>query len=163
MPASRKPRKAYRPRPVNRLSHVSTIMGVGLLTLDDRSIWALALDAAITEVARGTATKDHWDEIISAVSLVEELIRMGRADDPSDLVPAAEQAIVDILQRRKEGILAVRASELAALRSLMEGWIRLLEGITHAEKYQAEQRLKLRKSSPHNRKVPNVPDSLVRR
>jgi hypothetical protein len=88
---------------------------------------------------------------------------MGRADDPGDLVPAAEQAIVDILQRRKTGILAVRESELAVLRSLMEDWIRLLDGITHAEKYQAEQRLKMRKSSPHNTKVPNVPDGLVRR
>lgn len=163
MPANRKPRKAYRPKPVNRLAHVSTIMGVGLLTLDDRSIWALALDAAITEVAKGTATKEHWDEIISAVSLVEELIRMGRADDPGDLVPAAEQAIVDILQRRKEGTLAVRASELAALRNLMEEWIDLLEGITHAEKYKAEQRLKLRKSSPHNTRLPNVIDRNARR
>jgi hypothetical protein len=45
----------------------------------------------------------------------------------------------------------------------MEDWIRLLDGITHAEKYQAEQRLKMRKSSPHNTKVPNVPDGLVRR
>ena len=163
MPANRKPRKSYRPRPVNRMSHISTVMGVALLTLDDRSIWALALDAAVTEVAKGTATKAHWDEIINAVALVEELVLMGRAQDPGGLVPAAEQAIVDILQRRKTGTLAVRASELAALRALMDGWISLLEGITHAEKFQAEERLARRRSSPNNTRLPNVPDSLPRR
>lgn len=154
MPPSRKPRKAYRPSPVNPLAHIAAMTGAGLLTLDDRAAWALQLDAAIMEVGKGTASKEHWDTILGALALSEELVRVHRYQDEGGIIPAAQQACVDILRRRKGGKSAVYASELVSLRLLMSIWIDLLEKTTMSQKFDAEARIRQRRSSPNTIKVP---------
>lgn len=152
MPKSAKPRKAYRPRGVNPTSHAVAITGASLLSIDDRTIWALQLDDAITAVGRGDASVGHWTTLFNAVALAEQLVRDRLATDSGGVVSAAQQACVDILQRT--GTRSVRSKELTALRNLQEDWISMLEGITHAQKFRAEERIELRKTSPHNVKVP---------
>ena len=151
MPRSSRPRKKYRPYGVNFQSHYVAMHGAALLTLDDRTTWAVELDAAITDVGRGQATLEQWDAIFAAVALAEQLVRDGVARDTGGVIAAAQQACVDILGRT--GSRAVRASELAALRDLQANWVALLDNITHTQKFQAEERIAIRKKSSPNVKV----------
>lgn len=150
MPRSSRPRKAYRPRGVHPQAHLVAIHGAARLSIDDRTIWALELDAAITAVGRGEATVKQWDAIFAAVALAEQLV-IDRLATDSGVVAAAQEACRAILLR--SGTRAIRSAELMALRALQADWIDLLEGLTHAQKFQAEERIALRKQSPHNIKV----------
>lgn len=125
--------------------------GAALLTLDDRAAWAVELDGAITDVGCGQATLEQWDAIFAAVALAEQLVRDGVARDTGGVITAAQQACIDILGRT--GSRAVRASELAALRDLQANWVALLDNITHTQKFQAEERIAIRKKSSPNVKV----------
>ena len=150
MPRSSRSRKAYRPRGVHPQAHLVAMQGAARLSLDDRTIWALELDAAITAVGRGEATVRQWDAIFAAVALAEQLV-IDRLATDSGVVAAAQEACRAILSR--SGTRAVRSVELAALRALQADWIALLDGLTHSQKFQAEERIALRKQSPHNIKV----------
>ena len=151
MPRSSRPRKKYRPFGVNFQSHIVAMHGAALLSLDDRTTWAVELDAAITDVGRGVATLEQWDAIFAAVALAEQLVRDGVARDTGGVIAAAQQACIDILGRTSSR--AVKASELAALRDLQANWVALLDNITHTQKSQAEERIAIRKKSSPNVKV----------
>jgi hypothetical protein len=131
-------RSRYRPRGVNPTAHLVAIQGVSWLSRDDQTLWALAIDDAVRAVAQGQASQAHWREIFDAVNLVEELVRMRKAQDPHGLVQVAQDACEAILDRqRATGVRAARASELAALHELRAGWVELMSGITQAERFAA--------------------------
>lgn len=133
--------KRYRPGPVNPQAHLVAIQGAAWISRDDQTAWALAIDDAVRHVARGTATQAHWREIFDSVNLVEELVRMRRAQDPDGLVQAAQDACVAMIDRQRAtgwpSATAARASELAALDALRAGWVTLMGGITQSERFQA--------------------------
>ncbi len=141
MPKSSKPRKQYRPHGINVTAHVVAMMGAAALHIDDRTVWSLALDSAITSVAQGKATQQEWSCIFAAAALLEDLVKAGNARDPDDIVRHAEDACIAITTRLRNGQRAVRAQELADLRALFTAWSEATEGMTQGEKFQAEQRI----------------------
>lgn len=137
-----KPRKRYRPKGVNPLAYLVAIQGAAMLTLDDRVRWAMQIDDAITAISQGKSDVSHWTAVFDAVNLVEQLIIDGFARDDDGIVEAAQQACVTIMDRRTtQGIRAVRAQELAALRALAGAWSDLMDGLTHQQRAAAEERL----------------------
>lgn len=152
MPRSNKPRRRYRPRGVNPTAHLVAILGAALLSLDDRTVWAMELDDAITNVGRAQATEEQWEVVFNAVALAEQLVLDRLALDAGGVIAAAQEACRAILTR--SGTRAVKSTELAALRALQEDWIDLLAGLSHSQKFQAEERIAARRQSPHNVKVP---------
>ena len=141
MPKSSKPRKQYRPHGINARAHVVAMMGAAALHIDDRTVWALALDSAITSVARGKASQQEWSCIFAAAALLEDLVKAGKARDPDDIVRHAEDACIAITTRYRLGQRAVRAQELADLRALFAAWSEATEDMTQGEKFLAEQRI----------------------
>ena len=138
-------RSTYRPRGVNPTAHLMAIHGAALLSKDDRTIWALQMREALDAVREARATRQHWDTIFDAVNLAEELVRMRLASDPSGVIRDAKQACADIIQRMQTtGTRAARAGELAALWDLEAAMIDILAGITHAERFRAEERIRAR-------------------
>ena len=134
--------KKYRPRAVNPFAHLVAIQGAALLTLDDRVRWALQIEDAITAVQTAKADVSHWTAIFDAVNLVEQLVLDGYAKDTDGIVEAAQQACVDIMDRRvKSGARAVRSTELAALRTLAGAWADLIDNLTHQQRRASEERL----------------------
>lgn len=135
-------RSRYRPRGVNLSAHVMAMHGAARLSVDDRTVWALQLDAAIQAVRVARAGESDWCCIFDAVNLIEEWCRMKIARDDDGLVERAQEAIVAILDRqRTTGTRAARAAELQALQALQQAWIDLLAGVTHAERFRAEERV----------------------
>ena len=142
MAANRKPRKAYRPRPVNALAMVAAIQGACLLSVEDRLAWQEQLHDALTAVRTGAAQRAQWAALFDAINLVEELVRMGVAKDPAEVVPTAQAAVCAILDRlQATGVRSARAAELQALRDLVAAFADLMAGITHAERFNAEARV----------------------
>ena len=137
---SRKRSKSYRPRGVNPTAHLVAIQGACLLSLDDRTRWALTLDAAIQAVRTGTATEADWRTLFDGVNLVEQLVLMRLARDPAGVVWAAQDACTAIIDRqRTSGVRAARAAELGALADLRAAWVTLMDGITHAQRFAADE------------------------
>jgi len=135
-------RSSYRARGVNMAAHLVAMQGAARLSLDDRTVWALQLDGAIQAVRVAQAAESEWRCIFDAVNLVEEFCRMRLARDDGGVVERAQDACVAILDRqRASGTRAARAAELQALQALQLAWIDLLAGVTHAERYRAEERV----------------------
>ena len=141
MPKSSRPRKQYKPHGINTKAHVVAMMGASALHIDDRTVWALALDSAITSVAQGKASVQQWSCIFAAAALLEQLVRDGKVRDPDGIVRHAEDACISITTRYRLGQRAVRAQELADLRALFTAWSEATENLTQNEKFQAEQRI----------------------
>ena len=139
---TRKPRKAYRPRPVNNLATLMAMQGACLLSVEDRMAWQDALHDALTAVRTGVAQRAQWAALFDAINLVEELCRMGLAKDTADVVPTAQAAVCAILDRLQAiGVRSARAAELQALRELVGAFADLMAGITHKERFDAEARV----------------------
>jgi hypothetical protein len=133
-------RSRYRPRGINPQAHVMAMQGAALLSLADRERWALQLLLALDDVRRGQAGEQAWTEIFNTINLAEALVLQRVARDPQGTVRAAQDACVAILERqRTTGTRAARAGELAALRELQAAWVDLLDGITHSERFAAEE------------------------
>jgi len=133
-------RSKYRPRGVNPEAHLVAIQGACLLSLEDRSLWAAALEGAIQAVRTATATQADWCTLFDGVNLVEQLVRMRLARDPDGLVQAAQEACTAILDRqRASGVRAARAAELGALSDLRAAWVELMDCVTHAQRFAADQ------------------------
>jgi hypothetical protein len=133
-------RSRYRPRGINPQAHVMAMQGAALLSLADRERWALQLLLALDDVRRGQAGEQAWTEIFNTINLAEALVLQRVARDPQGTVRAAQDACVAILERqRTTGTRAARAGELAALRELQAAWVDLLGGITHSERFAAEE------------------------
>lgn len=133
-------RKATPRHRANPQAWLVAIQRACLLSLDDRTCWALQLDAALDDVRRGQADQQAWSAIFDAINLAEALTLMRVARDEAGLIAAAQQACVAILDRQRlSGTRAARAAELAALRDLQAAWVDLLDGITHSQRFRAEE------------------------
>jgi hypothetical protein len=139
---TRKPRKAYRRRPLNNLATLMAMQGACLLSVEDRMGWQDLLHDALTAVRTGVADRAQWASLFDAINLVEELCRMGLAKDTADVVPTAQAAVCAILDRlQATGVRSARAAELQALRDLVSAFADLMAGITHKERFDAEARV----------------------
>lgn len=133
-------RSRYRPRGVNPQAHLVAMQGAALLSQADRERWALQLLLALDDVRRGRAEEQAWTELFNAINLAEALVLQRVARDPQGTVRAAQDACVALIERqRSTGTRAARAGELAALRELQAAWVELLDGITHSERFRAEE------------------------
>lgn len=152
-----KPRKAYRPRGVNPTAHLMAMKGAALLTLTDRIRWQAELADALAAVRTGKAGRPQWAALFDAINLVEELCRMGLAMDTADVVPRAQAAVCASQDRLKAtGVRAARAAELQALGDLVAAFADLMEGITHAQRFEAEERVAARIRRVLSESTPDV-------
>lgn len=141
---------------INPMAHLTTMMGVSLLSKDDRTVWALEMRAALDAVREAKATRDHWNTIFNSVNLAEEFSRMGLVTDPDGILKEAERACEQIIKRQKTGVRSVRASELSALRALESAMIDVLGSVTNSERFNAEERVRARMQAALNGSVPGA-------
>lgn len=145
MGRSKQPRKAYRPAGVNVHAHLMAMQGAALLTLDDRIAWQANLADALAAVRTGEAQREQWATLFDAINITEELVRMRLARDEHDVVPRAQAAVCAVLDRlQATGVRAVRAEELRALGEVVAAFADLMAGITHAQRFAADQRVATR-------------------
>lgn len=123
MAANKKPRKAYRPKPV-RIDPVGYVLtglkpvgevGDELVTLRIKNHGALA---ALTQ---GRATSLDFNMLISALNVTEALMMQELGAEYSPALKAGQEALTAIGQRcRTLGRFVLRAEEMTALNLAME-------------------------------------------
>lgn len=137
-----KPRKKYRPRPVNPVAYLTGIMGAALLTRDDVIRFSEEVHAAVDAARQGKADKPHWQSIFTAINLMDELIRMRLAKDVDGAIGQMQHTVAVILNRSAErGTKALLPDELATLRDIAATFTDLLAGLTHAQLFAAQERV----------------------
>lgn len=138
-------RSKYRPKPVNAMAHLVAMQGASKLDKTDAIRFTMVVQDAVDLISKGIAEKKHWQEIFSAINVMEALVVMGKANDESDFISDMQNAVIEILDRTKiTGSKALYPNELATLRDIVACYADLLCEITHSELFMAHDMSKQR-------------------
>lgn len=123
MAANKKPRKAYKPKPVitNPLAYVIESM----TPIAEHESYLVDLkiknNMAMSLLMRGMATKEDMNTLIAMHNIVEALCRMKFGQEYRDYLIRGKAALLDLCGRGKSSNKFIcRAEEIQALNDLME-------------------------------------------
>ena len=134
-----KPRKKYRPQPVNPTVYLLAMQGASLLSEQDRLERTNRLAAAVEVACMGQAGQPQWALIVDSLNMAEMFARHKVAAG-LDAIYAMQETVEAILIRQKEtGTKALKANEQADLRAYAEAYAELLAGVTHRQYFMAQQ------------------------
>lgn len=138
MGTNKKPRKAYRPRVINRAAHIITVMGVAWLDDAEIAHRTRIVNAAVDACCRGAGEPTHWRALFDAVNILDALGELGIASVTG--VHAVMSTIEAIMDRRRDtGSPALNADERQALRELGDAYLGALPHLTNADLMRAEE------------------------
>lgn len=138
MGQTKKPRKAYRPRVINRAAHIITVMGVAWLDDAEIAHRTRIVNAAVDACCRGAGEPKHWRAMFDAVNILDALGELGIASVAG--VHAVMSTIESIMDRcRDTGSPALKAEERQALRDLGDAYLGALPHLTNADLMRAEE------------------------
>lgn len=133
MPASKKPRKKYRPKPVMTnafeyaIESTKPLVEHGSYVLD----WRLKNNAAFGALLKAEAKRRDLDVLVAARNIVEAMVVTLKGADINGTLVRSEAALIDICARANAGNgTAMRAPEIQALRDLMDFHDALLDVVT---------------------------------
>ena len=117
MPASRKPRKAYRPGRIDTDPVETAIALASKLLPTQRAVLRQPLRAALQLLRTGSPTAAPWNDRADGMNVAEQLARRGIASDRMPEILAAQAALHAVHTRHAErGTWTLRGPELQALR-----------------------------------------------
>lgn len=138
MPASKKPRKKYRPKPImlNAIEFVKE--SIKPLSEHDSYVvdWRLKNNEAFAKLLRGQAARSDLDTMVAARNICEAVVKTKyKAEDDTDgTLVRSEAALLDICERANAGKgTAMKAPEMQAIRDLMTLHDTLLESVNVRE------------------------------
>jgi len=138
MGQTKKPRKAYRPRVINRAAHIITVMGVAWLDDAEIAHRTRIINEAVDACCRGAGEPKHWRAMFDAVNILDALGELGIASVAG--VHAVMSTIEAIMDRRRDtGSPALKAEERQALRDLGDAYLGALPHLTNADLMRAEE------------------------
>lgn len=133
-------RSRYRPGAVNPLAHKVALMGAQRLHRDDALQFALPVREAVQRILAGRADTQHWDALLRALSVAEQLVRQKVARDTEGFLPATRAMTLDILQREAtRGTRALYPQEVARLDAFGAEYADLIAQVTNSELFAAEE------------------------
>ena len=151
-----KPRKRYRPKPIN--PNVLALAGIGQskLTAEDQEARIAPPRLALEQITKGQASQADWQAIFDVINMLDRFVRMPTViRHGKDYLNTMQGVVVTILDRQKAtGTKALYPGELEDLRGLLELWAELLATVTHREYSLAEERAHARLVSVLRAKKP---------
>lgn len=103
MPATRKPRKAYRPRPLDCDPVETAIARACLMPPKQRGTLAQHVQAAFDAFRTGHGTLELWRVLADHLNVAEALSELSIVNDQADAFTAAQQALAAVHARREAG------------------------------------------------------------
>lgn len=123
MASNKKPRKAYRPKPVriDPVGHVLTgMMALGQVG-DELVMLRLKNHGALAALTQGRATSEDFNMLIAALNITEALMMQQLGAEFSPELTAGQDALREIGARRRQlGRFVLRAEEMKALNLAMD-------------------------------------------
>jgi len=133
MPASKKPHKKYRPKPV-LVDPVGFAVESSTLIKDHGTWptdWSLRNNLAFGELLKGRASKSDLNTLVAARNIVEALIVVLDGVDIDGTLTRSACALIEICDRANAGKgTAMKAPEMQAMRDLMSLHDELLGVVT---------------------------------
>ncbi len=102
-----KPRKKYRPKPVNPTAYLLAMQGASLLSQQDRLERTNRLSAAVEVACMGCATREHWALIVDSLNMAEMFARHHVAAGLGEIY-AMQVLVEEILNRQKATDVMIR-------------------------------------------------------
>ena len=134
-----KPRKKYKPRPINLTVHLLAMQGASLLSAEDRLERTNRLATAVEVACMGCAERQHWALIVDSLNMAEMFARHHVAVGLGEIY-ALQVLVEEILNRQKAtGTKAIKHQEQMDLRAYAEGYAELLAGVTHRQYFEAQE------------------------
>lgn len=129
---SSKPRKKYRPRPVNPVAAFWTLSGHRPIAESGDALQALIFNAheSMLAMTKGNATRHDLEILASACNITEAANRTGLVRGAQHVTEAASQALQAVAKR---GRLVLRGEEIQALNTMLEMHDCMLGLVTYAE------------------------------
>lgn len=116
MPRNTKPRKAYRPRPVDADPFGLAVSRAVALSASQRLQFIEPVAAALLALKRGHATMQHWADLADALNVAEQLCALRICNDRMHTVLAGQAALHAIHHRHAtRGRWVAKGEELRAL------------------------------------------------
>lgn len=121
MPANRKPRKSYRPRPVDPLAHDTAQALATVLRPEQKAVLATPATTALARLRMCEGSAAAWRDMADAMNVAEQLALRGIASDRMAEFQQAQAALHAVHTRATaRGTYALRGVELAALDKAVE-------------------------------------------
>lgn len=94
MAGNKKPRKAYRPRAVNRTAGFAVLERRTPLDISQTTDLGIAYHVALDEMIRGRGTEEHWSTLACALNITLVLAETGPGLDSLGIIKSALTGIV---------------------------------------------------------------------
>lgn len=113
----KKPRKAYKPKPVKLNTMRAALARQCILTEDERLIVMREARPSLDRIRMGTFDRQDWAHLADAANVGEALCTIGICSDAPSvaLIQAMQQALKAIAERANGGKWVARGPELVAL------------------------------------------------
>lgn len=138
MPGTKKPRKKYKPKPIMLNAHEWAMESTRPLDKHDSYVvdWSIKNNVAFEKLMRAEARQTEIDVLMAARNICEAISRtkFNAIDDDQGTLSNSKLALVDICARANAGkSVAMKASEMTAMRELMKLHDTLLHNVTVRE------------------------------
>lgn len=138
-------RKAYRPKQVNPSAHIVAFQGAFTLSKPDQLKQAMNLATAVSNISKTGGLKEDWMIVFDVINVCNVTNAEGRLmNGGDDFIDGCMDMVTEAMERRKDGILSLRASELQMLRDLQTLWADLLSTMTYSDWARITKRTALR-------------------
>jgi hypothetical protein len=137
MGATKKPRKAYKPRAIDPRAHLLAIRGAAFVDRPEIESRRSILGASVDAACQGRAVVADWKRIFDAINTLDMLVRM-RIAKGSGVAPAMDVMDAVMSRAKAGGSTALRFEERQVLRDVFGAYMECIEQITCAQLYTAE-------------------------
>ncbi|CAN7610095.1 hypothetical protein LJR034_004673 [Caballeronia sp. LjRoot34] len=133
MSRSQKPRKAYRPRVVNRTAGIDVLERRTPMAVSQTLDLGIAYHVALDEMLHGRGTEEHWSTVVCALNIALVLAEMGFGVEQVQIMNSALDGAVRARDRaRQVGTWAFDGDAVLAVRLAMETHDQQMEIVTKA-------------------------------
>ena len=148
MPATKRPRKIYRPRGVSTDPVEDAIARASLMTLYQRATLRDPMLRAFDNLKRGIRPEAAWCNLADALNVAEVLAELGIASDRTAEIEAGQVVLATLHARsRSKGTYAMRAAEMQTLETALEFASIQMDYCTQGEMKDAIETVKRRVSA----------------
>jgi hypothetical protein len=156
-----KPRKRYRPRPVDPLATWRAFQGTKVIDRTDAANQRRIVDHAIEQFAAGRDCAAHWMSMADVFNLAESLSEIGLCSDAEsrERIAHAQRVLAEVHQRHQlRNSWTLHAAELAALREA--AWLHHIQ-LTHATHSEFERAYKATEQRMQQARAGNAPSGAI--
>lgn len=102
MAGNKKPRKAYRPRNVDRMAGFAVLERRTPMTVAQVTDLGIAYHVALDEMIHGRGTEEHWSTVVCALNITLVLAEGGPGYDVIEIIKAALDGAVRSRERAQK-------------------------------------------------------------